>query len=369
MLKLKEARNIVTVLVMVTLVFGMSLAFLITPSKAYTPSERRSLAQKPKITAEALASGRFMSDFEAYTLDQFPARDTFRSLKALTVNYLFFQKDNNGFYRANGQTAKVEYPMNTSRLNRNIAKLQEVWKTYMEETDCHVYLSIIPDKNFFLAEKSGHLSIDYEAMIQMVSDGLPMAEYVEITAQVEEEDFYTTDQHWRQEKIVDVAQTIFEAMGGTYDDTFSTETLDTPFYGTYVGQAALPVKPDEILYLTNLSLENCLVTSYNTGSPKEIAMYTLEKAKGNDAYEIFLSGADPLITIENPQGIEGKELVVFRDSFGSSLIPLMVQDYQKITVVDFRYFRSDLLGEFVEFTDQDVLFLYSTLILNSQISQ
>ncbi len=369
MLKLKEARNIVTVLVMVTVLFGLSLAFLITPSKAYTTSERRSLAQKPKITGEALSTGRFMSDFESYTLDQFPGRDTFRTLKALTVNYLFFQKDNNGFYRSNGQTAKVEYPMNQTRVNRNIAKLQEVYATYMENTDCKVYLSIIPDKNYFLAEGSGHLSMDYEAMMKKVRDGLPMAEYIEIASKMQEEDFYTTDQHWRQEKIVDIAETIFEAMGGTFNGYFNVETLETPFYGTYVGQAALPVKPDEILYLTNPTLDSCIVTSYNTGSPKEIAIYTLEKAAGNDAYEIFLSGADPLITIENPSGVEGKELVVFRDSFGSSLIPLMVQDYEKITVVDLRYFRSNLLGDYIEFNDQDVLFLYSTLILNSNISQ
>lgn len=57
--------------------------------------------------------------------------------------------------------------------------------------------------------------------------------------------------------------------------------------------------------------------------------------------------------------------MVFRDSFGSSLVPLLVQDYAKVTLVDIRYVASDFVGQFVDFHGQDVLFLYSTLVLNS----
>ena len=72
-----------------------------------------------------------------------------------------------------------------------------------------------------------------------------------------------------------------------------------------------------------------------------------------------------MLTIENPRGQAGKELIVFRDSFGSSMVPLLVQDYAKVTLVDTRYISSELLDQFLDFHGQDVLFLYSTLILNS----
>ena len=62
-----------------------------------------------------------------------------------------------------------------------------------------------------------------------------------------------------------------------------------------------------------------------------------------------------------------KELLLFRDSFGSSLAPLLVENYKKITLIDIRYMSSKLLGEFIEFGDQDVLFLYSTVVLNQNI--
>ena len=83
---------------------------------------------------------------------------------------------------------------------------------------------------------------------------------------------------------------------------------------------------------------------------------------------MFLSGSDALLTIENPNAATEKELVVFRDSFGSSLAPLLATGYAKITLVDLRYLQSDLLGNFIDFENQDVLFLYSTLVLNNTVT-
>lgn len=72
-----------------------------------------------------------------------------------------------------------------------------------------------------------------------------------------------------------------------------------------------------------------------------------------------------MLTIENPDYNGTKELIAFRDSYGSSLIPLLVTGYSKITVVDTRYISPKLLNQYIEFKDQDVLFMYSTLIINN----
>ena len=80
---------------------------------------------------------------------------------------------------------------------------------------------------------------------------------------------------------------------------------------------------------------------------------------------MYLSGARALLTIENPAADSDRELIVFRDSFGSSLAPLLVQGYARVTLVDIRYLQPELLGQLLDFHGQDVLFLYSTLVLNS----
>ena len=62
-------------------------------------------------------------------------------------------------------------------------------------------------------------------------------------------------------------------------------------------------------------------------------------------------------------------MVVFRDSYGSSLVPLLVQEYATVTLVDIRtnYIMPERLGSFMEFNGQDVLFMYSSLVLNKNL--
>ena len=61
-----------------------------------------------------------------------------------------------------------------------------------------------------------------------------------------------------------------------------------------------------------------------------------------------------------------KTLVVFRDSFGSNLIPLLTESYRTIYAVDIRYLSSQLLGRFLTLDgSEDVLFLYSTMVLHN----
>ena len=90
----------------------------------------------------------------------------------------------------------------------------------------------------------------------------------------------------------------------------------------------------------------------------------MEAASGRDPYEMFLSGSLSLLTIENPKGEKGKKLIVFRDSFGSSIAPLLISGYEQITLVDIRYIPREHLGRYIDFTGCDVLFLYSTMVLN-----
>ena len=81
---------------------------------------------------------------------------------------------------------------------------------------------------------------------------------------------------------------------------------------------------------------------------------------------MFLSGSLAVITIENPNATSDKELVMFRDSFGSSIMPLLAESYAKITLCDIRYIAPADLANYVDFENcDDMLFLYSTLIVDA----
>ena len=304
-----------------------------------------------------------MSDFESYALDQFPMRDTFRGIKALTSTKLLAQTDNNGLYEENGVLCTMEYPLNQASINHANQRFRSIYDKYLKDTDVYVYLSIIPDKNAFLAEESGHLSMDYDALYSEIKSQNDFAEFIDITSILSIEDYYATDTHWRQEAIVDAAEKLAASMGAEISGDYDETTLDTPFYGVYAGQYALNIAPDTLSYLTNAAIEGYRV--YDHENSREIPVYDLAKAAGNDPYEVFLSGPLSLITIENPAANTKKELIIFRDSFGSSIAPMLAEGYRKVTLVDIRYLPSAVLGEYIEFDNQDVLFLYSTSVLNN----
>ena len=194
-------------------------------------------------------------------------------------------------------------------------------------------------------------------------DGTDFLQYIDITDSLELSDYYKTDSHWRQENIIDVAEKLGNTMGADVKAEYDVKTLDVPFYGVYHGQIALPLPSEELKILTNSTLENCKVYDYQNG--KEISVYDMKKANEKDPYEVFLSGPISLVTIENENAKTEKELVIFRDSFGSSIAPLFAEGYKKITLVDIRYIHPDMLGRYVEFNNQDVLFLYSASVLNN----
>lgn len=331
----------------------------------YTYAERRPLAQLPQFSANAVFSGKFATDFESFTLDQFPLRDTFRQVKSLFHYYALQQSDNNGIYLVDDTVAKLEYPLNETSVSYATGRLQYLYDTYLQDTDCRMFSALIPDKGYYLAQSNGYPAMDYEKMEQMFQDAMPWAEYTDLFGVLSAEDYYRTDTHWQQKNLLQVAQNLCTAMDATAPmaEDYTRVLLDVPFYGVYFGQAALPMEPEEMTILQSDLLKDCTVTDPVTGAVSEV--YNMDKLDSPDLYDVFLSGAQPILTIENPAGKPDKELVLFRDSYGSSLAPLLLQGYSKVTLVDIRYIPADQVGDYVTFDSQDVLFLYSTLILNN----
>ena len=338
------------------------------PAKESSESERRPLAQMPQIQGETILNGKFMGEFEDYTLDQFPLRETFRQVKSLFHYNVLGQLDNNGIYLADGFAVKQEYPLNVTSVKHAMERLNHIYDRCLKDAGSAVFMAVVPDKGCYLAEPSGHLTLDYDALQETVRLSMPWASHVELADCLDAGDYYRTDTHWRQEEITGVAQRLCDALGVTSfeDGDLTCEMLERPFYGVYYGQAALPMDPEPMYVLRGEIIDGCTVYDHETG--KTGTIYDMTKLDSRDLYDVYLSGARALLTIENPNAATDRELIVFRDSFGSSLIPLLVKDYASVTVVDIRYVSSNLLDNFVDFHGQDVLFLYSTLILNSSNS-
>ena len=356
------------VLIMAAFLACISLVCCFKKEDSFSVSERRLLAKFPAISLESIASGKFMTEFESYAQDQFPMRDSLRGIKSNAVLKLFRQQDNNGLFIYQNHIIKQDYPVNPDMLDNAVNKLDKIYKQYLENSDCKVYFSVIPDQSNFVPVSKGKLLADFDSIEKYMKEKLDYMEYIHIEELLSLSDYYRTDSHWKQECIEDVAQRITSAMGSDALSYYEYRSADSPFLGVYAGQLAIKTAADNISYVSNAMIENCIVTSYDSGKPETVPFYDLEAAKGRDAYELFLNGADALIEIENPNAKSDRELIIFRDSFASSLAPLLLESYSKVSLVDTRYIQSGMLGSFIEFKDQDVLFIYSTGLLNNSLA-
>ena len=152
------------------------------------------------------------------------------------------------------------------------------------------------------------------------------------------------------------------AMGFTVDlSTFEAQSRPG-FVGAYSAEIPAGQHPEEdIVWLTAPATDSAAVVDYQGN---ESTVYVPEKLSSKIPYDLYLSGANPLLTITCPDAETDRELVIFRDSFGSSLAPLLCGQYRTITLVDLRSLHSKMLPDYLEFTDQDVLFLYSAAVVN-----
>lgn len=364
----EKIKYITGILVLAITLFTVSAINCLKPEAEFSESERRQLKTHPEWTLDSFLKNTYGNKFENAAMDQFPFRDEFRRIKSYTLYYLFREKDNNGIYIKNGYAAKLDYPLKEASVQHALDTFEAVYNTYLSGSSSKIYACIVPDKGYYLAKQNGYPAMDYDRLFAEVKDGMDYAAFVDIRSLLSIKDYYRTDTHWKQENIRQVAKKLGSEMGigDLLTDQYKEIVSDKPFYGVYYGQSALPLKSETVKYLTNEVIEGCKVYNYETGKTTEV--YETDKLSGRDPYEMFLSGAAPLLTIENPKAAEKKELIVFRDSFGSSLIPLLTEGYSKIIVVDIRYIKSSLLKDYIDFNNQDVLFLYSTLLLNDSYS-
>lgn len=166
--------------------------------------------------------------------------------------------------------------------------------------------------------------------------------------------YFRTDHHWTSKgayyayssfckskqitpnQIKDYKKTSFGSFTGSfYKDTRQSKSLKKDELYVYY-----PVNnADLMLEYTN---KNDITVK---GSVIENAANYGESLK----YSAFIDGDNPLTFIENGTLQDNTSCIVIKDSFGNSLIPYLADHYQKIYVIDYRYWS----GNLVKFIDEN----------------
>lgn len=371
---------------------SVGLSYLISEPKDYSAAERRRLAAAPVLTFSSIKNGYYLSAMENYAKDQFPARDSFRNAKTASSLYGFLRLQDNGYAIRDGHLALMDMTLNDASVTYACTQIQYLYDTYLADSGCNVFYCIIPDKNYYLQlSDPSYPALDYEAMDMQIHELLDFASPVDIRNDLTLASFFQTDTHWKQESLVPAAETILSAMSGESHpvssmEEYTCETALDRFHGVLCGNMGWNAPSEPMHYLTNDMIRSAEVSHLENRDCNTVydPYYLTYDGPGADPYSFFLSGSSAFVTIKNtaaspaasetsaadeqPSIMQSRELVVFRDSFGSSIAPLFLAGYDQITLIDTRYINPSLLGDYITFSDQDVLFLYSTLLINNSYS-
>ena len=345
-------------------IFGFGVAHFILPDRDFSEQENRYLAQFKAPTVETLRSGQFMEDFEDYVVDQFPLRDSWIQLKALSERALGKKENNGVYFGTDGQTLFAQF---NAPSQEELAERVGYVNALADKTDIPVYFSLIPDKTYAW-------SYLLPANAPKVDDGSTISaaqtlcgenvKYIELRHSLSDRDsFYRTDHHWTtmganrahlwlMRNLKDVGWT-----GSDYPLTLQSDS----FYGTtWSSSGAGWVKPDSIYTMIpeGGARGHVTVTGYPEGSPVESSLYHPEKLEVKDKYAFFLGGNQPLCVIKNPDA-EGGKLLVVRDSYADALAPFLAEEFQEVHLLDLRYYNLPV-RQYAEANDIDtILVLYA----------
>ena len=212
-----KAKHLVTLCLLAGFLAGFGLWGLLRTPGDVSQAERRPLAQWPEFTVSGFLSGQYAGKLEHAAADQFPLREQFRTLRSLVSYDLLGQRDVDGVYLSGGYAAKLDFPLNTGSVDRAAQRFRYVYDTYLAGTEANVYLSVIPDKGYFLAPASGRPAMDYDALVSRLREGTPEMTYIDLFDRLTLEDYYRPDAHWRQERLGGVVDALGAAMGFSVD--------------------------------------------------------------------------------------------------------------------------------------------------------
>ena len=350
-------------LLLLLLTLGGVLLMLL-PKETYSEAERRPLKELPEPDRKTLLNGSFFSSLDDWAADHFPAREGFRKVKAFWQHNVLLNQENNGYVIYENAIIRLEKKINESSLAYAGERFASLYDRYLKDTGCRVYTSVIPDKSTWL-EAAGFPVMDVSEMEKALSVCLPSSISISLRDTLSLSDYYLTDSHWRQEKLIPAAKRLLREMGAA--DDIAVEHFEIaeagPFTGVYAEQSGYPYLPESICYLTGSYLDHVRVTDLEKRMP--LPIYDPDNCDKRNLYTMFLGGSKAALRLENPDAGTDKELVIFRDSFAASLAPLLLNGYRAVTLIDPRYLSQEAISRFVRFEDQDVLFLFSAVLLNN----
>lgn len=250
-------------------------------------------------------------------------------------------------------------------------------KDYKEQfgNKVKVYSMVVPTQaEFALPKKYQSLSnsqkdsIDY--IYSMLSPSvITIDAYSELKEHKNEYVYFRTDHHWTPLGAYYGYEAFCKAMNF---EPVPLADMEKKTKENFVGslyritqEPALKQNPDHMdYYIVPKELECYYYKKESQNTPVPAELY-VEYAEGVNTYSLFMGGDWPLFEINSNAGM-GRSILVVKESFGNALIPFLANHYDKVYVVDQRYFKKNLVKFVSDNNIEEVMFLNNVFAANTK---
>ena len=105
----------------------------------------------------------------------------------------------------------------------------------------------------------------------------------------------------------------------------------------------------------------------NDNAVKWNVIYDVSGWKPATKYSAFIGGDNPWAQITNPELNDGSACVVIKESYGNAFVPFLVDHYQNVYVIDYRYFKGKLSNFVAEHGIQDVIYINNIMATGTNL--
>ena len=129
------------------------------------------------------------------------------------------------------------------------------------------------------------------------------------------------------------------------------------FYGESGQSSALSANPDTVVAYVPKSTNSMQFTDRSGQTLAWNIVYDVSGWNASSKYNTFIGGDNPISVIQNPNINDNSAVVVVKESYGNAFVPFLVENYQTVVVVDYRYCKDTLNSVVANYGAKDVIFI------------
>lgn len=352
-----KKQNIITTIIFCAVIAVIAVASMVNPVRTWSEAENRSLAQFPGFSFDALFAEeddkKWTLLYEDFVTDQFVFRDSWIAVKT-AAEKVIGKKDSGGVYFADDGYLIEKYEQNMEQTEANITVLENMLKKLDGKYNVRVMLA--PTASLILKDKLPAFAPVWNqgGLIDRVS---ALGNFVDarevLTSHKDEYIYYRTDHHWTSLGAYYAYTELCDSLGieplSIGEGGLTKETLSDEFLGTLASKVSRSDGFDVLdTYHTSLGL----TVNYNQGQRVTDTLYERSYLEKRSKYSTFLNENQPYVEITT-ENKNGRTLVMAKDSYAHCMVPMLVNHYERVVLIDFRGLNSNFISGVIPMIEKD----------------